>query len=211
MEVRPSDLPGHVDDLCDAMNEVLSAKWKDRGIAVSSIALNPISIPEEDQALIRNLQQAAALSDINLAAGNRAAAEADALRDAAKNPNGATNAFIATGFVNNAGGGSSADLFNIASRQNPQPAQAPQEDSWVCPKCGKTVSGNFCPNCGEKRPAPAGSWTCPKCGEVSTGNFCPKCGEKKPSSQVVCSQCGKVFDDPAGVPNFCPQCGNKLI
>ena len=211
MEVRPSDLPGHVDDLCDAMNEVLSAKWKDRGIAVSSIALNPISIPEEDQALIRNLQQAAALSDINLAAGNRAAAEADALRDAAKNPNGATNAFIATGFVNNAGGGSSADLFNIASRQNPQPAQAPQEDSWVCPKCGKTVSGNFCPNCGEKRPAPAGSWTCPKCGEVSTGNFCPKCGEKKPSSQVVCSQCGKVFDVPAGVPNFCPQCGNKLI
>ncbi|MBO4360767.1 MAG: SPFH domain-containing protein [Eubacteriaceae bacterium] len=216
LEVRPSDIPAHVDDLCEAMNEVLSAKWKERGIAVSSIALNPVSIPEEDQAIIRNLQQAAALTNISLAAANRAAAEADALRDAAKNPNGAANAFIATNFVNNAGGGSSADLFSIAAAQNAAAQNAAAslgtaQDTWVCPKCGKTVSGNFCPNCGEKRPAPEGSWTCPKCGEVSTGNFCPKCGEKRPASGVVCSQCGTVFEDGSAIPNFCPQCGNKLV
>lgn len=208
LEVRPSDLPGHVDELCAAMNEVLSAKWADRGIAVSSIALNPISMPPEDQEIIKRLQQAAALTDVRLAAGNRAAAEADALRDAAKNTGGAVNAFVATGMVGGAGGGSSADLFELANRQDTQVAAL--KNSWTCPKCGAENSGNFCNNCGEKKPAPAGSWTCPKCGTENSGNFCSNCGEKKPSAGVVCPQCGTAFDDPSAVPNFCPKCGQKL-
>ncbi len=60
-------------------------------------------------------------------------------------------------------------------------AQAPQQaapaGSWTC-SCGTVNTGNFCMNCGNKKPAPA-SWTC-SCGTVNTGNFCMNCGNKKP-------------------------------
>jgi predicted amidophosphoribosyltransferase len=41
-------------------------------------------------------------------------------------------------------------------------------------------TGNFCGNCGEKKPAD-GKWICPKCGAENAGNFCSTCGEKKPA------------------------------
>ena len=44
--------------------------------------------------------------------------------------------------------------------------------------CGAVNTGNFCPNCGGRRPAPA-AWTC-TCGAVNTGKFCPNCGKPRP-------------------------------
>ena len=49
-------------------------------------------------------------------------------------------------------------------------------EEWVCPDCGQTNTGNFCPNCGAKSPI----WICPTCGQSNTGNFCPADGTKKP-------------------------------
>ena len=34
-----------------------------------------------------------------------------------------------------------------------------------------------CPNCGAKKPS--ADWTC-SCGTVNTGNFCSNCGSKRP-------------------------------
>ena len=39
LQIRPSAIPGHVLELCDAMNEALTKKWQQtRGLAVVSIA-----------------------------------------------------------------------------------------------------------------------------------------------------------------------------
>ena len=58
-------------------------------------------------------------------------------------------------------------------------AVAESDDYWICPECTRGGNtGNFCTNCGTKRPEPA-SWTC-SCGAVNTGNFCTNCGAKKP-------------------------------
>lgn len=51
----------------------------------------------------------------------------------------------------------------------------------VCPRCGATFEGRFCPQCGAAAsavpPAPlAFSVTCPRCGSAFQGNFCPQCG-----------------------------------
>lgn len=54
-------------------------------------------------------------------------------------------------------------------------------NSWGCPICNHVGNkGNFCENCGSKKPLSASDWTCPNCGQRGlTTNFCPNCGHKK--------------------------------
>lgn len=69
---------------------------------------------------------------------------------------------------------------NQTAMQQNQAAAAPQNGqpgSWTC-ACGAVNTGNFCPNCGAKRPD-NGPWTC-SCGSVNTGKFCPNCGKPRP-------------------------------
>ncbi|HJA71200.1 MAG TPA: SPFH domain-containing protein [Candidatus Lachnoclostridium stercoravium] len=69
---------------------------------------------------------------------------------------------------------------NQTAMQQNQAAAAPQNGqpgSWTC-ACGAVNTGNFCPNCGAKRPD-NGPWTC-SCGAVNTGKFCPNCGKPRP-------------------------------
>ena len=52
---------------------------------------------------------------------------------------------------------------------------------------------------------------CPKCGNVNKGNFCSECGEKRPADAPLfrCDKCGWEPEDPKNPPKFCPQCGNR--
>ena len=52
-------------------------------------------------------------------------------------------------------------------------------------------------------------WVC-ACGRVNDGNFCPNCGSKRPLG-AVCSKCGYKWDGNGDRPKFCPQCGNSMI
>lgn len=51
-------------------------------------------------------------------------------------------------------------------------------DTWNC-ACGQTgITGNFCSNCGAKRPE-SDTWDC-ECGQTGNkGNFCSNCGKKR--------------------------------
>ena len=80
-------------------------------------------------------------------------------------------------------------------------------NTWNC-TCGKmSIDGNFCPNCGSKKPEPqVTTWDC-ACGKTGIdGNFCSNCGAKKPEAPSTwdCS-CGKKDIDG----NFCSNCGNR--
>lgn len=57
----------------------------------------------------------------------------------------------------------------------------PQQEGWIC-TCGQVNQGNFCPNCGNKRPAGAPLYRCDKCGwqpedPKHPPKFCPQCGD----------------------------------
>ena len=179
MGVRYSALPGHAQEIADALNQVLSAQWKElRGIAVSSFGVSSVTASEEDENRIKQLQQAAVLKDPTMAAAVLASAQAQAMQDAAKNENGAFMAFAGMNAAANAGGANPATLYGLG--QQNQQAQA-AASGWTCAKCGQTGNtGKFCSNCGAPKPE-EGGWTCAKCGQTgNTGKFCGNCGAPKP-------------------------------
>ncbi len=46
----------------------------------------------------------------------------------------------------------------------------------MCPRCGATSDGSYCPRCGLALVGPAMPFACPRCGTGYFGNFCPTCG-----------------------------------
>ena len=140
---RYSDIPMHTFDLVDSLNAILSKKWSDlRGISICSFGINSISPTDDDLKRIQNLQEGAALRNPNAAAGAMAAAQAQAMRDAANNPGGAMGAFMGMNMA--AGAGNVAGLFAQG-----QPAAG--GTGTFCPHCGKPVAADaaFCSSCGK--------------------------------------------------------------
>ena len=204
MGVRYSSIPAHTEELSEAIDIAMAPKWKiQRGIQIVSVSFNALNAPKEDEDEIQRIKKSIIMSDPMLAGGYQTTGMTDAAMNAANNPNGAVNAFMGMGMAGNMMG-NTAQLFQQGmAQQQYQAQQAPQApaDGWKC-SCGATATGNFCPNCGNKKPAPQGSWKC-SCGNEATGNFCASCGAKKPSDEWVCS-CGQTNKG-----NFCSNCGNK--
>ena len=177
MELRPNQIPAHAQEMSDFMNEALNKKWGElRGIEVVSIAMNPITLTEEDAEMIKQAQKNAIMRDPTMAAATLVGAQADAMKAAAENANGATAGFMGMGMAMNVGGNSAQNLFAMGQQQAAAAPAAPAADSWTC-ACGTVNTGKFCSECGAKKPEAA--WTC-ACGAVNTGKFCSECGAKKP-------------------------------
>lgn len=211
LELRPNQIVSHNTELENAMNESLSEKWGSlRGIQVVSIALSTVTLPEEDQELIKQAQRTAIMRDPTMAAATLVGAQADAMKTAAGNSAGAMTGFMGMGMAMNAGGGgmNAQNLFAMGQQQQQQaqqaPAAAPAAEGWKC-SCGATATGKFCPECGAKKPEPvqAGAWKC-KCGATATGKFCPECGSPKPAEDGWTCSCGTVNKG-----KFCQNCGSK--
>ena len=210
LELRPNQIVTHNTDLENAMNDALSTKWGElRGLKVVSIALGSVTLPDEDADMIKQAQRAAIMRDPTMAAATLVGAQADAMKAAASNEAGAMTGFMGLGMAMNAGGGAGAaqNLFAMGQQQQQQAQQAaPAPGGWTC-ACGASVNGNFCPNCGAKKPEPkpaAGAWKC-SCGATASGKFCPECGAPKPADEAgwTCT-CGTVNKG-----KFCQNCGAK--
>ena len=220
-ELRPAQIPAKANELKNAMNEALKQEWIDnRGISVGKIALNPITLTEEDMKKINELEDAANIgSNPFMMAGRMTNATADAMQTAAGNTAGAMTGFMGMGMVGmggQGGFGAAQNMFNMgaqqqqaAQAQQPAPA-APAQDGWKC-SCGATVAGKFCPECGSPKPADTEGWTC-SCGTVNKGKFCQNCGAKKPAGvpQYRCDKCGWEPEEGATPPKFCPECGDPF-
>ena len=201
LQMRPNEIPAHAEELAQAMNEALSEKWSQlRGLSVVSVALNPITLPEEDAELIKQAQRAAMYKDATMAGAATVAAQADAMKAAASNSAGAMTGFMGMGFAQQAGGVNAANLYAMGQQQAAQQAAPQAAGGWKC-ECGAENTGKFCTNCGKPAPAPAGSWKC-ECGTENTGKFCTECGKPKPVSDAWTCECGAE-----NTGKFCTNCG----
>ncbi|HBG00028.1 MAG TPA: virion core protein (lumpy skin disease virus), partial [Firmicutes bacterium] len=217
MGIRYSALPGHTVELAEALNEVLSAKWRDlRGIEIVSLGVSSVKANEEDEQLIKDLQKSAVMRDPTMAGATLVGAQADAMRAAASNEGGALTGFMGLGMAQQAGGaGGAQGLFAMGKGSQTPPAGTPQvggidSSGWVCFKCNHAANtGKFCAECGEPRP-PEG-WAC-SCGHTNKGKFCSECGRPKPPGAPLykCDKCGWEPEDPTNPPKFCPECGDRF-
>lgn len=169
--LRPNQIIQHNTELETALNDVLSEKWGNlRGIDVVSVALGSVTLPEEDQELIKKAQHAGILRDPTMAAATLTEAQAAAMKAAASNENGAVTGFMGMGMAMNAGA-------NMGTQQ--LYAMGQQQGGWKC-TCGAVNNGNFCTNCGARKGEPVQVKKCAKCGWTpqngETPKFCPECG-----------------------------------
>ena len=236
--IRYSALPGHTMEMADALNDVLSSKWRNlRGLEIVSFGVSSVKASEEDEAMLKELQRNAAFMDPTRAAAHLVGAQASAMQAAANNQNaGPAMAFMGMNMAGQAGGVNAQSLYQMRAQQQaapaaagwtcacgqsgitgkfcpncgkPKPAPAPAAGSWTC-SCGATATGKFCPECGKPRPADTG-WTC-SCGAVNKGKFCAECGKPKPAGtpKYKCDKCGWEPKDPTHPPKFCPECGDPF-
>ena len=191
MELRPNQIISRNTELENALNETLSQKWGElRGLKVVSVALGSVTLPDEDAEMIKQAQKNAIMRDPTMAAAQLAGAQADAMRAAASNSNGAVSGFMGMGMAMNAGGMNAANLFAMGQQQA---AQAPAQ-----------------PQAQPQTQQPVG-WTC-SCGTVNQGKFCQNCGARKPQDAPLyrCDKCGWQPADPTNPPKFCPECGDPF-
>ena len=231
LEIRPNALPGHVTELCDAMNEALTGKWANtRGITVVSVAIGTIDLPKEDAEMIKQAQKTAILRDPMMAAATLTEAQAGAMKTSAGNSAGAMTGFMGMGMAAQNGGMNAQNLYQMGAEmaqhnagQNQQnvssqphmtaPGKGGEKEAagkWTC-ACGAVneKEWKFCQECGKERPQEG--WIC-SCGAENKGKFCTECGKPRPKGTPVyqCDKCGWKPEDPKNPPKFCPECGDPF-
>lgn len=204
--IRISHVASKSRELSQYMSTELDEGWREmRGMEVLSVGIASVSYDDESKKLINMRNQGAMLGDATVREGYVQGAIARGMEAAGSNSNGSAASFMGMGVGMGAAGGfmQSASATNAAQMQAQAQASKEKEDAnaWTC-SCGKKNTGNFCSECGAKKPAPANSWTC-SCGKVNTGKFCSECGAKKPeSSEWFCTECGTK-----NTGKFCSGCG----
>lgn len=105
MEMRPNQIVSHNTELENAMNTALSAKWGElRGLAVVSIALGSVTLPEEDAEMIKQAQRTAIMRDPTMAGSYACRRTGGRYEGGGFKRGGAMTGFMGMGMAMNTGG-----------------------------------------------------------------------------------------------------------
>lgn len=189
------DMAGNLLELGEIVKKSLCDRFEKIGLSLEEFVFENFSLPEKlEQALDTQTELSMMRSNMDV---YTAMAQADALKDAAKNPGGA-GSFMGAGIGMGMGMNMGRAFNNMSS-----PISEATQDTELCSTCGHKVKkgSKFCPECGK----PMGL-LCPVCGKsVAKGSkFCPECGA---SMKVVCPACKAEL---APGTKFCSECGQKI-
>ena len=178
MKIMYSEIPAHTKEVTSALAGELSSEWREkRGIELYAVSINGVSIPDDQRKKITEWEENLMAMNPNMAASRIVGSQADAMRTAAGNPNGAAAGFFGMGMAQGAGGANAANLYAMGSA----PENNAPKAGWTC-ECGTANTGKFCSNCGKPNPGAAPKYKCNKCGWVpedpeNPPKFCPECGD----------------------------------
>jgi len=166
------DMAGNLVELGKFVCKELKEEFEKIGLVIGAFNFENFSLPE---ALEKTLDESASLGILRQNMDvYKAKAEADALKEAAKNP-GMAGGTMGAGL----GFGMGMNMARMYGGQGQTESAVKKEDANTikCPGCKATIAkdSKFCPECGKKIVN-----KCPKCGhEVKPGaRFCPECGER---------------------------------
>lgn len=164
------DFAANLDELGNRVKQALDDHFKSLGLELIKFTIENLSLPEElEKALDQNtaMMMRRGTTDVEMRL-----AQADALREAAKNP-GMAGTMIGAGM----GMGMGTNMGKMFSQMTESTATADHSNKKFCPQCGASVkaSAKFCPDCGTK---------------LNTANVCGKCGAALKAGAKFCSECG---------------------
>lgn len=179
-KIEALSLPNKTDEIRSIMAEQQAdATISDRGVQLLAFVVESVTLTDESKKKIDEYELA---GDQYQQQGRLTSAYANAVEAAASNANGAANGFMGIGMMNmasgNTFGGVTSNVANNVKYESPTQNATPAQptNTWKC-SCGAENSGNFCANCGNKKPE---GKTCPKCNSAvgESDRFCNNCGEK---------------------------------
>ena len=166
------DFAANLDEMGKHVKNKLESEFNELGLELIKFNFENFSMPEElERALDANtaMMMRRGTTDIQMHI-----AQAEALKEAAKNP-GMAGSMIGAGI----GMGMGANMGRMLGQMSADAPAGRAADSKFCPECGTAVSANakFCSMCGAKM---AAKNTCRKCGAVVKpgAKFCQECGNK---------------------------------
>ncbi len=142
------DLAANYAELGGYAVNTLSPKFAELGLRLDSFAIENISLPQEVEQAMDRRTSMGVVGDLNRYTQYQTA---EAIRDAARNPNGAAG--ISSGFgIGAAMSQAMQQAQSNASQGNASNAPAASSDTKFCSQCGKKIprSAKFCPECGTK-------------------------------------------------------------
>ncbi len=170
------DIAANYSGLSQYCMNALNAKVEALGLTLTNFVIENVSLPEEVEKAMDKRTSMGVLGDMGKYAQFQAA---EAMRDAANNPNGVAGMGVGMG-----AGMGMGQMFTQAfgGAQQQTPAAPAAAATVACTACGQPIAAGskFCSSCGAKQEEkPAGGF-CPNCGgKVEAGSkFCPSCGNK---------------------------------
>ena len=172
------DMAANLMEMSAAVKKSLSQRFEVMGLELSGFNVERFSLPPElEKALDESTRLGMMRKNIDV---YTQLAQADALKEAAKNP-GAAGSTMGAGIGMGMGMGMGQMFANMQRGMQGGAQAAPAQESQGsrhCVHCGAalTAKAKFCPECGK----PVEADVCPKCGAKlpAKGKFCPECGTK---------------------------------
>lgn len=198
-KISALDLAANYKEFSDTILNTSQPEFNKLGLKLTSVVIENISLPEEVE---RALDERTKLGVMEDKMGTYTQYKmANAVEQAAKNPNGNNLAGLGVGL---GAGATMGQVFRENLTTENKERQKPVNMT-ECSKCGAKIKegAKFCPECGQKQ-----GKVCPKCGATvkETTKFCPECGQNLQSTK----KCPKCNAEIKATAKFCPECGEKL-